>query len=79
MLRSLVRDRIQKIFEHHFMVPAKKLRAKNTLDQLGFSEWDKREMLNYIEQEFRIDITANEEPRIQTVYDTISYVTRKLA
>ncbi len=79
MLRSLVRDRIGQIFEHHFMISAKKLRVKSTLVQLGLTEWDKREMLNYIEQEFRIDINANEELRIQTVYDTISYVTRKLA
>jgi len=79
MLRSLVKERIGQIFENHFMISAKKLRPKNTLVQLGLTEWDKREMLNYIEQEFRIDIKANEEPRIQTVYDTIVYVTQKLA
>jgi acyl carrier protein len=79
MLRSLVKDRIGQIFQHHFMIPAQSIRAKKTLDQLGLTEWDKREMLNYLEQEFRIDIHANEEFRINTVYDTINYVTKKLA
>jgi|GEM_PF-1080557 len=64
--------RVSFIFKRHFMVPPALLKRSRYLDDLGLSKVEQKEMLNYLEEEFHIELSEQDERRIRTVNDTLS-------
>lgn len=69
-MEKQILESLKKIFNSHFLIHVNQLKDRHTLTKdLGMNEWEKMEMLLYVENEFHITIDDNEIPQLNTVGD----------
>jgi len=62
----------------HFLIPPANLKSSRYLDDLGLTKLEQREMLNYFEDEFKIQFSEQDERKIRTIHDTLSILDKYL-
>jgi hypothetical protein len=72
------RHKFDIIFQRHFLIPPAKLLKNRYLEDLGLTKLEQREMLNYFEDEFKIQFTEGDELKIKTIHDTLSILDKYL-
>jgi acyl carrier protein len=65
------RDKFQHILKRHFLILPYQIKGRKYLEDLGLTKMEQREMLNYVEDEFKIQFTETDEKHIKTVNDTL--------
>ena len=78
-MNTALKHRVDFIFKRHFLIPPSLLKRSRYLDDLGLSELDQKEMLNYLEEEFHIQLSEQDERKIRTVNDTLSILDKYIA
>ena len=65
-------EKVQGIISEQVNVPAEEIKADSSIEQLKIDSLDMVEIIMRIEEEF--DITVDENIKVQTVSDLISYI-----
>ena len=65
-------EKVQGIISEQVNVPADEIKADSSIEQLKIDSLDMVEIIMRIEEEF--DITVDENIKVQTVSDLISYI-----
>jgi hypothetical protein len=77
-MNPAIRNKFDFIFKRHFLIPPSRLKSSRYLEDLGLTKPEQREMLNYFEDEFKIQFSEQDERKIKTVHDTISILDKYL-
>jgi len=77
-MNAVAKGRFNFIFKRHFLIPTSSLKGRKYLEDLGLTKLEQIEMLNYFEEEFKIEFSEQDEKRIKTVNDTISILDKYL-
>jgi len=77
-MSPLFRHKFDVIFQRHFLIPPAKLKRSRYLEDLGLTKLEQREMLNYFEDEFKIQFSEQDELKIKTIHDTLSILDKYL-
>lgn len=72
------RQKINRIFSRHFLIPNRRIRGFRYLEDLGITQPEKLELLNCIEEAFQVEISEADSRRIRTVDDTITILDKYL-
>ncbi len=73
-----IREKFIDIFKRHFHIMPGQLRNRKYLDDLGLTKIEQLEMLNYVEEEFKIKLSETDEKKIKTVGDTLSVLQKHI-
>jgi hypothetical protein len=78
-MKAGLKHRVNYILKRYFLIPPKNLKKTKYLDDLGLSKVEQKEMLNYLEVEFHILVSEQDERKIKTIHDTILLLDQYLA
>lgn len=71
-MKAELKEKLEKILSHHFLVDATRLKGSRYLEDLGITLAEKKELLNLFEDEFQIQLNEQDERSIRTVRDTVN-------
>jgi hypothetical protein len=77
-MRPTFRQKFDFILKRHFLVPGPRIKGYKYLEDLGLSKPEQREMLNYVEDTFKVRFSEQDERQIRTVHDTLSILDKYL-
>lgn len=71
-MNMLEKRKLDSILKRHFLVHPHLLKRNKYLEDIGLTKLEKLEMLNYVEREFNIQLSEQDERRIKTLDDTLN-------
>ena len=77
-MTAAIKHKFDFIFRRHFLIAPIELKKKRYLEDLGLNKVEQREMLNYVEDEFHIRVSEQDERKIRTISDTLNVLEKYL-
>lgn len=77
-MNAVVKNKVDTLLRRHFLVHPGLLKQKRYLEDLGLSKLEQKEMLNLIEDEFKIQVSEQDEKQIRTIHDTVNILDKYL-
>jgi acyl carrier protein len=77
-MNPVTKNRFNFILKRHFLIQPSRLKRRKYLEDLGINTVEKKELLNYFEEEFKIQFSELDERKIRTIDDTINILDKYL-